>query len=193
MEAGVGELAGRMHDDLLDAVDWAIDQGIADPERIGVFGGSYGGYAALVCVAFTPERFAAAVEYVGVSDLVDYVRSLPEYARSGLVNNWYRYAGDPSDPEQAADMRARSPITRIGDIRSPLMVVQGANDVRVRRENSDRIVAGLREQGNEVEYLVFDDEGHFILNPENVLELYRAADEFLARHLAKVPAAAPGA
>jgi len=193
MEAGVGEFAGRMHEDLLDAVDWAIAQGIADPERIGVFGGSYGGYAALVCVAFTPERFAAAVEYVGVSNLVDYLESLPEYARSGLVNNWYRYVGDPSDPEQAADMRARSPITRIGDIRSPLMVVQGANDVRVRRENSDRIVDGLREQGNEVEYLVFDDEGHFILNPENVRELYLAADRFLERHVAKAPAAAPTA
>ncbi len=193
MEAGVGEFAGRMHEDLLDAVDWAVDQGLADPARVGVFGGSYGGYAALVGLAFTPERFAAAVEYVGVSDLVDYLRSLPEYARAGLVNNWYRYAGDPSDPEQAADLRARSPITRIADIRSPLMVVQGANDVRVRRENSDRIVASLREQGNEVEYLVFDDEGHFILNPENVLALYRAADEFFARHLAKVPAAAQGA
>lgn len=193
MEAGVGEFAGRMHEDLLDAVDWAVDQGLADPARVGVFGGSYGGYAALVGLAFTPERFAAAVEYVGVSDLVDYLRSLPEYARAGLVNNWYRYAGDPSDPEQAAELRARSPITRIADIRSPLMVVQGANDVRVRRENSDRIVASLREQGNEVEYLVFDDEGHFILNPENVLALYRAADEFFARHLAKVPAAAQGA
>ncbi|WP_062947833.1 S9 family peptidase [Brachybacterium sp. sponge] len=193
MEAGVREFAGRMHEDLLDAVDWAVDQGFADPARVGVFGGSYGGYAALVGLAFTPERFAAAVEYVGVSDLVDYLRSLPEYARAGLVNNWYRYAGDPSDPEQAADLRARSPITRIADIRSPLMVVQGANDVRVRRANSDRIVAGLREQGNEVEYLVFDDEGHFILNPENVLALYRAADEFFARHLAKVPATAQDA
>ncbi|MEV0869024.1 S9 family peptidase [Brachybacterium paraconglomeratum] len=193
MEAGVREFAGRMHEDLLDAVDWAVDQGFADPARVGVFGGSYGGYAALVGLAFTPERFAAAVEYVGVSDLVDYLRPLPEYARAGLVNNWYRYAGDPSDPEQAADLRARSPIARIADIRSPLMVVQGANDVRVRRENSDRIVAGLREQGNEVEYLVFDDEGHFILNPENVLALYRAADEFFARHLANVPADAQGA
>lgn len=191
MEAGVGEFAGRMHDDLLDAVDWAIARGNADPERIGVFGGSYGGYAALVSVAFTPERFAAAIEYVGVSDLVDYMRSLPEYARSGLVNNWYRYVGDPSVPEQAADMTARSPITRVGDIRAPLMVVQGANDVRVRRENSDRIVAGLREQGNDVEYLVFDDEGHFIINPENVVALYHAADQFFARHLARVPATAP--
>lgn len=193
MEAGVGEFAGRMHDDLIDAVDWAIAQGYADPERIGVFGGSYGGYAALVSLAFTPDRFAAAVEYVGVSDLVDYMRSLPDYARSGLVNNWYRYVGDPSVPEQAADMSARSPITRVGDIRAPLMVVQGANDVRVRRENSDRIVAGLRERGNDVEYLVFDDEGHFIINPENVSTLYHAADQFFARHLAKVPATTPAA
>lgn len=192
MEAGVGEFAGRMHDDLIDAVDWAIAHGYADPERIGVFGGSYGGYAALVSVAFTPERFAAAVEYVGVTDLVDYMRSLPEYARSGLVNNWYRYVGDPSVPEQAADMTARSPITRVGDIRAPLMVVQGANDVRVRRENSDRIVAGLRERGNDVEYLVFDDEGHFIINPENVLAMFHAADQFFARHLARESTAAPG-
>ncbi|WP_231444621.1 S9 family peptidase [Brevibacterium zhoupengii] len=191
MEAGVGEFAGRMHDDLIDAVDWAIDQGYADRERIGVFGGSYGGYAALVSLAFTPERFAAAVEYVGVSDLVDYMRSLPEYARAGLANNWYRYVGDPSVPEQAADMTARSPITRVGDIRAPLMVVQGANDVRVRRENSDRIVAGLRERGNDVEYLVFPDEGHFIINPQNVLTLFHVADWFFARHLARVPSTAP--
>lgn len=183
MEAAVGEFAGRMHDDLLDAVAWAVAHGHADPERVGVFGGSYGGYAALVGVAFTPNVFAAAVEYVGVTDLADFIRSVPEYARTGLTNNWLRYVGDPSDPEQEADMLARSPISRLDDIHAPLMVVQGAHDVRARRTHSDTIVEGLRGRGVDVDYLVFDDEGHFIVNPENLLAMFRAAERFFATHL----------
>ncbi|WP_197680129.1 S9 family peptidase [Microlunatus soli] len=183
MEAAVGEFAGRMHDDLIDAVEWAINSGHADPERIGLFGGSYGGYAALVGIAFTPTTFAAAVEYVGVSDLADFIRSVPEYAKTGLTNNWLRYVGDPSDPEQEADMLARSPISRVDEIRSPLMVVQGANDIRARRTHSDSIVGKLRQRGVEVDYLVFDDEGHFIVNPENLLTMFCAAEQFFATHL----------
>ncbi|ANY05815.1 S9 family peptidase [Pseudonocardia sp. HH130630-07] len=183
MQAGIGELAGAMHDDLIDAVDWAVEQGYADPERVGIFGGSYGGYATLVGVTFTPDRFAAAVEYVGISDLTTFMRSLPEFARPGLRMNWFRYAGDPDDPAQAADLLARSPITRVEEIRTPLMVVQGANDTRVVRSESDRIVAALRERDVDVEYLLFDDEGHFIVNPENLLTMFRSAERFLGRHL----------
>jgi dipeptidyl aminopeptidase/acylaminoacyl peptidase len=183
MEAAVGEFAGKMHDDLIDAVDWAVGQGYADPDRIAIFGGSYGGYATLVGVTFTPERFAAAVEYVGISNLANFMRTVPEFVKPGLINNWYRYVGDPADPEQEADMLARSPITRVDDIRTPLMVVQGANDVRVVQAESDTIVESLRARGVDVEYLVFDDEGHMFVNPENLITMFRAADSFLAEHL----------
>ncbi|MHA6619902.1 S9 family peptidase [Pseudonocardia sp. DLS-67] len=181
--AAIGEFAGTMHDDLVDAVGWAVAQGYADPDRVGIFGGSYGGYAALVGVTFTPDLFAAAVDYVGISDLANFMRSLPPFARKGLANSRYRYVGDPDDPEQEADMLARSPISRVDRIRTPLMVAQGANDVRVVKAESDNIVESLRARGVDVEYLVKDDEGHGFLNPENRIDLYRTAERFLARHL----------
>ncbi|OZM71099.1 S9 family peptidase [Amycolatopsis antarctica] len=183
MQAAVGEFAGKMHDDLIDAVDWAVEQGYADPDRVGIFGGSYGGYATLVGVSFTPDRFAAAVEYVGISNLATFMRSVPEYAKPSLGVNWYRYVGDPADPVQEADILARSPISRVEAIRTPLMVVQGANDTRVVRTESDQIVDALRARGVDVDYLVFDDEGHFIVNPENLVTMFRAAERFLAQHL----------
>ena len=183
MQAAIGELAGKMHDDLIDAVDWAVARGYADPGRIGIFGGSYGGYAALVGITFTPDRFAAAVEYVGVSNLTTFLRTVPEFAKPALGPNWFRYAGDPADPEQHADLLARSPISRVDAIRTPLLVVQGANDTRVVKAESDQIVDALRRRGVDVEYLVFDDEGHFFVNPENLVAMFRAAERFLAEHL----------
>jgi len=182
-KAGIGELAGKMHDDLIDAVDWAVDQGYADPDRVAIFGGSYGGYAALVGVTFTPDRFAAAFEYVGISNLVTFMRTVPEHAKPSLVNTWFRYAGDPDDPAQEADLIARSPITRVDQVRTPLMVVQGANDTRVVQAESDQIVEALRARGVEVEYIVFDDEGHLITNRENLVTMLQAAERFLAQHL----------
>lgn len=182
-EAAIGEFAGAMHDDLIDAVDWAVGEGYADPERVAIVGGSYGGYAALVGVTFTPDRFAAAIDLVGISDLANFMRNQPEFVRPGLVTNWYRYVGDPDIPEQEADMLARSPISRIDAIRTPLLVVQGANDARVVQEESDRIVQGLRDRGVDTEYIVFPDEGHALVNPENQVTAYRAADRFLAEHL----------
>ncbi|MFE6157873.1 alpha/beta fold hydrolase [Streptomyces sp. NPDC056486] len=183
LKAGIGELAGKMHDDLIDAVDWAVDEGYADRERVAIFGGSYGGYAALVGVTFTPDVFAAAIDAFGISNLVTYLGTLPEFVRPQLVNNWLLYAGDPSDPEQRADLLARSPLSRVDQIRTPLMVVQGANDIRVVKAESDQIVDALRARGVEVEYMVKDDEGHGFVNPENNIDLYRAADRFLALHL----------
>ncbi len=183
MKAAIGEFAGKMHDDLIDAVDWAVAQGYADPERVAILGGSYGGYAALVGAAFTPDRFAAAVDVVGISDLANFMRTQPAFVRPSLVNNWYRYVGDPAVPEQEADMLARSPISRVDRITAPLMVVQGANDARVVKAESDNIVASVRERGVDVEYLVFDDEGHAIVNPENLITMFGAIDRFLARHL----------
>ncbi|MEU6844404.1 S9 family peptidase [Streptomyces sp. NPDC046716] len=182
-QAAVGEFAGRMHDDLVDGVDWAVREGYADPERVGVFGASYGGYAALVGVTFTPDLFAAAVDLVGVSDLPGFLRSLPEFTRPSLADNWFRFVGDPDDPEQEADMRARSPLTHADRIRTPLMVVQGANDPRVVRGQSDRLVEAARSHGAVVEYRVMGDEGHSFVNPKNNRELYLDVDRFFATHL----------
>lgn len=182
-QKAVGEFAAAMHDDLLDAVDWAVTQGYADRDRVAIMGGSYGGYATLVGAAFTPEVFAAAVDYVGISDLENFMRTQPAFIGSGIVNSWYRYVGDPDVEEQAADMRARSPISRVEDITQPLMIAQGANDSRVVQAESDTIVAALRERGIDVDYLVFDDEGHGFVNPENQITFYRTVERFLARHL----------
>jgi dipeptidyl aminopeptidase/acylaminoacyl peptidase len=181
--AAIGEFGRAMHDDLIDAVDWAVAHRYADPDRIGIYGGSYGGYAALVGITVTPDRFAAAVDYVGVSDLANFLRTLPPFTRAYNVNNWYRYLGDPEIPEQEADMRARSPITMVERIRTPLLVAQGANDVRVVQAESDNIVASLRARGVPVEYLLAEDEGHGFANPENRMRLNRAVERHFAEHL----------
>jgi dipeptidyl aminopeptidase/acylaminoacyl peptidase len=183
MHAAEHEFAGRMHDDLIDGVEWLVGQGIADRARIGIYGGSYGGYAALVGATFTPDVFAAVVSMVGPSSLVTLVRSFPPYWRPFLASTWYRYVGDPDDPEQLADLEARSPLNRVDRITAPLLVIQGANDPRVTKAESDQIVAALRERGVEVEYLVKDDEGHGFVKPENRLEAYGAIERFFARHL----------
>jgi dipeptidyl aminopeptidase/acylaminoacyl peptidase len=183
LKAAIGEFAGKMHDDLIDGVNWAVERGYADPDQVAIFGGSYGGYAALVGVTFTPDVFAAAVDYVGISDLANFMRTLPPVARPHLANNWHAYVGDPNDPGQLADMMARSPITRVDQIRTPLMVIQGANDVRVVQAESDNLVTALRARGVEVDYLVQADEGHGAVNPENVIEMWHAISGFLARHL----------
>ena len=184
MKAAIGEFAGKMHDDLIDAVEWAITQGYADRDRVAIFGGSYGGYATLVGVSFTPDVFAAAVDYVGISNLANFMKTLPAAARPHLANNWHLYVGDPDDPEQLADMLSRSPITRADQIRTPLMVIQGANDVRVVQAESDNLVHALRARGVDVEYHVQHNEGHGAVNPENVIEMYHAIDRFFAHHLA---------
>lgn len=183
LTAAIGEFAGAMHDDLIDGVDWAVAQGYADPDRVAIVGGSYGGYAALVGVTVTPERFAAAVDYVGISDLAGFMAALPPFVRANMQNTWLAYVGDPDDPEQLADMRRRSPITMVDRIRTPLLVAQGANDVRVVQSESDNIVAPLRARGVPVEYIVADDEGHGFENPENQVTLFRAIERHLATHL----------
>ena len=182
LTAAIGEFARAMHDDLVDAVDWAVARGYADPHRLAI-GGSYGGYAALVGVTCTPEKFAAAVDYVGISDLANFLATLPPFVRANMTNNWIRYVGDPDDPEQLAEMRRRSPITMVDRIRTPLLVAQGANDVRVVQAESDNIVAPLRERGVPVEYLLAEDEGHGFDNPENQVMLHRAIERHLAAHL----------
>jgi dipeptidyl aminopeptidase/acylaminoacyl peptidase len=183
LTAAIGEFADKMHDDLIDAVDWAIAHGYADPDRVAIAGGSYGGYAALVGITVTPDRFAAAVDYVGISDLANFLATLPPFVRANMTNNWIAYVGDPDDPEQLADMRRRSPVTMVDRIRTPLLVAQGANDVRVIQAESDNIVAPLRERGVPVEYLVAEDEGHGFENPQNQIMLFRAIERHLTEHL----------
>jgi dipeptidyl aminopeptidase/acylaminoacyl peptidase len=183
VKAAVGEFAGKMHDDLIDGVNWAVERGYADPDRVAIFGGSYGGYATLVGVTFTPDVFAAAIDYVGISSLANFMRTLPAIARPHLANNWHLFVGNPDDPAQEADMLARSPITKVDQIRTPLMVIQGANDVRVVQAESDNMVQALRARGVEVEYMVKEDEGHGFLNSDNLIEMYHAVDRFLAEHL----------
>lgn len=181
--AAIHELSGKMHDDLIDAGDWAVKQGYADPDRIGIYGGSYGGYAALIGVTFTPDYFAAAVDYVGISNLANFMRTLPDFIKPRLANSWYCYVGDPDDPAQEADMLARSAISRVNEIRTPLLVVQGANDVRVVKAEADNIVEGLRLRQVPVEYLVAEDEGHGFQNPENIITMFRAVERHFGKHL----------
>lgn len=182
-QAAIGQFAGRMHDDVIDALDWAISQGHTDPDRVAIYGCSYGGYAALVGAAFTPDRFAAAVSYTGMSDLVDLVESVVPFARRLVENSYVRYIGDPEDPAQRTDMLARSPISRVDDITAPILLIHGANDVRVASRHADRIAESLTARGAEVEYLLNATEGHWFINPESNIELYRTLERFLARHL----------
>ncbi len=181
--AAIGEFARAMHTDLLDAAGWAVAQGHADPDRIGIMGGSYGGYAALVGTALAPGYFAAAVDYVGVSDLASFLRTLPPFTRPYNANSWYAYVGDPEDPVAEADMRSRSPITMVDRMTTPLLVAQGANDARVVQAESDNIVAPLRERGVPVEYVLATDEGHGFDNTENQVRLHRAVEQHFARYL----------
>jgi dipeptidyl aminopeptidase/acylaminoacyl peptidase len=177
------EFAGKMHDDLIDGVDWIVAEGIADPKRVAIYGGSYGGYAALVGATFTPDVFAAAISVVGPSNLVTLVRSFPPYWRPLLAGTWFKFVGDPDDPEELKDLEARSPINKVDRITAPLMVLQGANDPRVKKAESDQIVEALRARGVPVEYIVKEDEGHGFVKPENRLDVYRAVERFLATHL----------
>lgn len=182
MEAGVGEFAGKMHTDLLDAVQWAIDTGIADPERVCIYGESYGGYATLVGLTFTPEVFACGVDVVGPSNLVTLAESAPGYWKTWLPF-LHKYIGDPANPRDRAEMERRSPLFRVDQVRRPLLIVQGANDPRVKQRESDQMVAALRRAGKDVEYLLFADEGHGVTHWANRLRFYRRLEDFLAQHL----------
>ncbi|MFW6206219.1 MAG: alpha/beta hydrolase family protein, partial [Gemmatimonadota bacterium] len=176
--AAVREFAGAMHDDLIDGVQWAIDQGIADPDRVAIHGGSYGGYATLVGMTFTPEVFACGVDYVGPSSLITLIESFPAYWRPFLEGTWFRFVGDPTDAEVREELEERSPLFFVDRIEDPLLVVQGANDPRVTKLESDQLVTALRDRGIPVEYLVAPDEGHGFANADNRLALYRAMETF---------------
>ena len=180
VNAGDREWGGRMHGDLVDAVRWVVDQGYADPARVAILGGSYGGYAALVGAAFTPEVFRCAVDIVGPSNLKTLIESIPPYW-APLVAQFHTRVGNPETEEDF--LWSRSPLSRVGDIKIPLLIAQGANDPRVKQAESEQIVAALRAKGIDHEYLLFEDEGHGFAKPENRLRFYAAAERFLARHL----------
>jgi len=178
--AGDREWGAKMHDDLLDAVSFAVSQGWADQARVAIYGGSYGGYAALVGAAFTPEVFRCAVDIVGPSNLKTLLETIPPYW-APMRAQLYKRVGDP---EKDADfLWSRSPLSRAGDIRIPLLIAQGANDPRVKQAESEQIVAALQTAGIDHEYMLFPDEGHGFAKPENRLKFYAAAERFLAKHM----------
>lgn len=181
--AAIKEFAGKMHDDLIDGVNWAIDNGIADKDKIAIAGGSYGGYATLIGVSFTPETFACGVDIVGPSSLVTLIESFPEYWKPSLAGTWYTYVGDPAKDEEREDMLSRSAISRIDDISVPLLVGQGENDPRVTKLESDQLVEAMSSNELPVTYVNFPDEGHGFQRPENRLAFYAVMEGFLAQCL----------
>jgi dipeptidyl aminopeptidase/acylaminoacyl peptidase len=178
--AGDREWGGKMHDDLIDAVSYIVGQGWADPARVAIYGGSYGGYAALVGAAFTPDVFRCAVDIVGPSNLKTLLETIPPYWVP-MIAQLYRRVGNPETDDEF--LWSRSPLSRAGDIRIPLLIAQGANDPRVKQAESEQIVAALKDAGIDYEYMLFPDEGHGFAKPENRIKFYTAAERFLARYL----------
>ena len=178
--AGDKEWGRAMQTDLVDAVDHVVAQGWVDGSRVGIYGGSYGGYAALAGAAFTPGVFRCAVDMVGPSNLLTLLSSMPEYWKPQIALMHAKVG----NPETEKDMLwARSPLSRVDDIRIPVLVAQGANDPRVKRAEAEQIVAALQAKGIPHEYLLFEDEGHGLARPENRERFYAAAEAFLAQHL----------
>ena len=179
-EAGFKEWGRNMQHDITDGVQWLIQEGIADPKRIAIYGGSYGGYATLAGITFTPELYACAIDYVGVSNLFTFMNTIPPYWKPYL-DMLYTMVGHPEEDEE--QMRAASPVFHVDKIQAPLFVAQGANDPRVNIDESDQIVRQLRERGIEVPYLVKYNEGHGFQNEENRFEFYRTMLGFLGKYL----------
>ncbi len=180
LNAGNKEWGAGMHDDLVDAVRWAVDEGIADGERVAIYGGSYGGYAALVGATFTPDLFRCAVDIVGPSNLITLINSIPPYWKP-LVSIFHERVGNPETEEEF--LKSRSPLFFVDRIEIPMLVAQGANDPRVKQAEAEQVVAAMRERGIDHDYMLFEDEGHGFARPENRLKFYAAAEKFLARHL----------
>lgn len=179
-EASFKQWGRTMQDDITDGVNWLIEKGIADPDRIGIYGGSYGGYATLAGVAFTPDLYAAAVDYVGVSNMFTFMNTVPPYWKP-MMDMMYEMVGDPvKDSVMLAEV---SPVYHVDKIKAPLFVAQGANDPRVNIDESDQIVEALKERGVDVEYMVKDNEGHGFRNEENRFDFYKAMIGFFNKHL----------
>jgi dipeptidyl aminopeptidase/acylaminoacyl peptidase len=179
VNAGNLEWGARMHDDLIDAVEWAVDRGVAERDRIAIMGGSYGGYATLVGLTFTPEVFACGVDIVGPSNLETLLETIPPYWEP-LVKQFHERMGNPNTPEGKQLLIDRSPLHKANRICRPLLIGQGANDPRVKQSESDQIVAAMQKDGIPVTYVVFPDEGHGFAKPANNIAFNAVAETFLA-------------
>jgi dipeptidyl aminopeptidase/acylaminoacyl peptidase len=182
VNAGNKEWAAKMHDDLIDALDWAVKEKIADPEKVAIMGGSYGGYATLVGLTFTPEKFACGVDIVGPSNLVTLLSTIPPYW-APMVQVFKDRLGDMSTEEGKKLLTERSPLTRAAQIKRPLLIGQGANDPRVKQAESDQIVKAMQGHKIPVTYVLFPDEGHGFARPPNNLAFFAITEAFLARNL----------
>jgi dipeptidyl aminopeptidase/acylaminoacyl peptidase len=182
LNAGNRQWGDKMQDDLTWGVKYLAAEGIADPKRVGIMGGSYGGYATLAGVAFTPDLYAAAVSIVGPSNLITLLDSIPPYWEAGRTI-FYERMGNPKTPEGKAQLERQSPLNSAQKIRTPLLVAQGANDPRVKKAESEQIVIALRDRGFPVEYLLAEDEGHGFQRPVNSMALWAASEKFFSRHL----------
>jgi dipeptidyl aminopeptidase/acylaminoacyl peptidase len=179
-EASFKQWGKKMQDDVSDGVMWLIKQGVADEKRIAIYGGSYGGYATLAGLTFTPDLYACGVDYVGVSNLFTFMKSIPPYWEP-YKQMLYEMVGNPEEDKEL--MESSSPVFHVDKIKAPLLIAQGANDPRVAKSESDQIVEALKKKNIDVPYLVKDNEGHGFHNEENRFEFYRAMEEFLNKHL----------
>ncbi len=180
--AGKRQWGEAIQHDIADGVKYLIEKGIADPNRIAIFGGSFGGYSTLCGLAFTPDLYAAGVSYVGLSNLITFLTSIPPYWET-MRKFLNKQVGDPNDPDDVEMLKRQSPLFSADKIKAPLLVVQGANDVRARKAEADQIVVALRDLGRDVEYLVAPDEGHGFLGEENRMAMTVAMERFFAKHL----------
>ena len=182
LDAGARELGGKTQDDIEDGVSWAVAQGLADPKRIAVYGASFGGYSTLMQLVRSPEKYACGVSIVGVSNWVRQIESQPPYWAS-FRHVYDRFYGDPAKPEDRVRLMAQSPVSQVEKIRAPLLLIHGANDVRVLAQDSEDVERALKAAGKPVEMLVFADEGHSIRKWQNQLKMYRKVEEFFAKCL----------
>jgi dipeptidyl aminopeptidase/acylaminoacyl peptidase len=182
INAGDHQWARNMHNDLLDAVDWAIKEKITQPDKVAIYGGSYGGYATLVGLTFTPDRFACGVDIVGPSNLFTLLNSIPPYWKS-FYEDMVRRIGDPRTPEGRELLKQRSPLTFVDRISKPLLIAQGANDPRVKQAEADQIVEAMKARHLPVTYALYPDEGHGFARPQNRIAFYAVAEGFLQKCL----------
>ena len=181
-ESSFKQWGKAMQDDVTDGAKWLIEQGIADPDRIAIYGGSYGGYATLQGLVKDPDFYACGIDYVGVSNLFTFMETIPPYWKP-FLDMMHEMVGDPENEADAANMKLTSPALNADKIKAPLFVAQGANDPRVNKDESDQMVNALKDRGVEVEYMVKDNEGHGFHNQENQFDFYRAMEKFLKENM----------
>jgi dipeptidyl aminopeptidase/acylaminoacyl peptidase len=171
-----------MHDDLIDAVNWAVKEGVSDRDRVGIMGGSYGGYATLVGLTFTPDVFACGVDIVGPSNLITLLNTIPPYWQP-MIELFTKRVGDHRTEEGKQLLASRSPLNRADQIVKPLLIGQGANDPRVKQSESDQIVDAMNKKKIPVTYVLYPDEGHGFARPDNRMSFNAVAEVFLSKYL----------